>query len=111
MAVGNYAEISLPIRATATITQNRAINFAGAVPAVGGHGAVAVFGGVSGDLITAVVMGTAQVEAGAAFAADIALQFDSAGRLVTRTTGVTVARSVTAAAAAGDIAEALLIPN
>ena len=56
-------------------------------------------------------MGTAQVEAGAAFAADIALQFDSVGRLVTRTTGVTVARSITAAAAVGDIAEALLIPN
>jgi hypothetical protein len=111
MAVGNYAEISLPIRATATITQNRAINFAGAVPAAGANGAVAVFGGVSGDMITANVMGTAQAEAGAAFAANIALEFDSVGRMVTRTTGATVARSITAAAAAGDIAEVLLIPN
>jgi len=64
MAVGNYAEISLPIRATATITQNRAINFAGAVPAAGANGAVAVFGGASGDMITVNVMGTAQAEAG-----------------------------------------------
>jgi len=111
MAVGNYSEVSLPIRATATITQNRGINFAGAVPAAGANGAAAVFGGVSGDLITTNVMGTAQVEAGAAFAANVALEFDSVGRFITRTTGAIVARSVTAAAAAGDIAEALLIPN
>lgn len=111
MAVGNYSEVSLPIKATATITQNRGITFAGAVPAAGANGAAAVFGGVSGDLITANVMGTATVEAGAAFAVNVALEFDSVGRYVTKTSGATVARSITAAAAAGDIVEALLIPN
>jgi hypothetical protein len=111
MAVGNCSEISLPIKATATITQNRGITLAGAVPAAGANGAAAVFGGVSGDLITASVLGTATVEAGAAFAAGVALEFDSVGRFVTKASGATVARSITAAAAAGDIAEALLIPN
>lgn len=111
MAVGNYTELVLPVRATTAITARRGITIAGGVPAAGANGYLAVFDGVSGDMVSTVALGTAQAEAGAAFAANIALQFDSTARLITATSGAVVARSVTAAGAAGDVAEVLVIPN
>jgi hypothetical protein len=111
MAAGNYTELSLPIKATAAITQYRGITLAGAVPAAAANGVIARTSAASGDMVTGDVLGTAQAEAGAAFAVGTALEFDSSARLVTKSSGVTVARAVTAAAAAGDVVEVLLIPN
>lgn len=111
MAAGNYTELSLPIKATAAITQFRGLTLAGAVPAAGANGVIARTGAASGDTVTGDVLGTAQAEAGAAFAIGTALEFDSSARLITKTTGITVARAVTAASAAGDVVEVLLIPN
>lgn len=109
--VGSYSEVSIPVLATAAITQNRGITLAGGVPAAGANGCLAVTGGAIGEMVTANVLGTATAEAGAAFAANVPLQFDATARLVTLTTGEKVARSITAASAAGVVAEVLLIPN
>ena len=109
--VGSYSEVSISVIATAPITQNRGITLAGGVPAAGANGALAVTGGAVGEAITANVLGTATAEAGAAFAANTLLEFDSAARVVTRASGVPVARAITGASGAGALAEVLLIPN
>lgn len=111
MAVGSYSEVVLPVKATAAITQNRGMTLAGAVPAAGAAGYLAVTGGAINDMVSVTVVGTAQAEAGAAFAADVVLEFDAQARLITRTTGVAVARSVTASSGAGAVVEALVIPH
>jgi len=111
MAVGNYTELSLPIKATAAIAQYRGVTLAGAVPAAAANGVIARTAAAIGDMVTGDVLGTAQAEAGAAFAIGTALEFDSTARLVTRSSGATVARAITAASAAGDLVEVLLIPN
>lgn len=111
MAAGYYSEVSIPVVATAAITQNRGATLAGAVPAAGGNGALAVVGAAIGETFTLNVLGTALAEAGAAFAANTALEFDSVGRLVTKASGVAVARSILPAAAAGAVVEVVLIPN
>ena len=111
MAVGFYSEVAIPVVATAAITQFRGITLAGGVPAAAGNGFIAYTAGAIGDTVTANVLGTAIAEAGAAFAANTLLEFDSNARLVTRVSGAVVARSITAASGAGVQAEVLIIPN
>lgn len=68
--------------------------------------------GVSGDKITADVLGTAVVEAGAAFSAGATLKADADGKAITWvTSGAKVALALQAATAAGQMIEVLLIPN
>jgi hypothetical protein len=111
MAAGNYTVLSLPIKATAAITQYRGLTVAGAVPAAGANGVIARTAAAIGDVVTGDVLGTAQAEAGAAFAIGTALEFDASARVITKASGVTIGRAVTAASAAGDVVEVLLIPN
>jgi hypothetical protein len=68
-------------------------------------------GVAGGDLIPFTELGREVVEAGGAFAAGALLESDSQGRAITRTTGIAVARAVTAATAAGQYAEVYLILN
>ena len=111
MAVGFYSEVAIPVVATAAITQFRGMTLAGGVPAAAANGGIAFTSGAIGDTVTMNVIGTAIAEAGAAFAAGTLLEFDSNARLVTRASGVPVARAITAASGAGVQAEVLLIPN
>ena len=68
--------------------------------------------GAVGDRVPTTAGGTAIAIAGAAIAIGAALEVVGAtGQLVTKTTGVTVARALTAAAAAGDQVEVLVIAN
>jgi hypothetical protein len=112
MAAAALKLLTLSVVATAALTQNRAVTGAGAVPAAGAR--CLGFADVSaaiGDRISVGAMGTTIAEAGAAIAVDAALELDASGRVITRSTGVAVARALGAATAAGQMVEILLIPN
>ena len=111
MAAGSTVLFAKSIAATATITGGCGITFAGAVPAAGAAGYIAEFSGVATEQITANLLGTTVAVAGAAFAANALLEFNASGKLITRTTGVSVARSITAATAADQQVEVLILPN
>jgi hypothetical protein len=99
--------------ASATLTANRFVTFAGAVPLADANTyGVVRQAAVSGNKITVDVIGTAMVEAGAAITAGATLKTDSSGRAITwATSGVKVGLALQSAGAAGDIIEVLLIPN
>lgn len=104
--------LTLSVVATAALTQHRAVNALGAVPAAGGRSAgFADVSGAIGERVPYGALGTTIAEAGAAFAADVALEVDAAGRVVTKGSGVAVARALEAASGAGVKVEVLLIPN
>ena len=105
--------LALTATATATLTANRFVTFAGAVPSADAN----TFGvvrqsAVSGDKITVDVLGTAIVEAGAAITAGATLKTDASGRGITwATSGAKVGLALQSASAAGDLIEVLLIQN
>lgn len=104
--------LTLSVVATAALTQFRAVNALGAVPAAGGRCiGFADFSGDIGERVSVGALGTTVAEAGAAFAAGAALELDASGRVITKAAGVTVGHALTAAAALGSQVEVLLIPN
>jgi hypothetical protein len=112
MAASSTNTLVLPVVATAALTQFRAVNIAGAVPAAAATSlGPAMNGGAIGDAVPVVALGTAIAEAGAAVAAGALLETNASGQYITRSAGVTVGRAITAAAAAGDQFEIFLIPN
>ncbi len=112
MAATSTNTLVLSVVATAALTQFRAVNIAGAVPAAAATSlGVAQQGAAIGEACPVVALGTAIGEAGAAITAGALLETDSVGRFVTRSAGVIVGRALTAAGAAGDQIEIFLIPN
>jgi hypothetical protein len=111
MAQGSTTIFAKSVLASAAITQYRGVNLAGAVPAAGAAGYLADTGAASGQMVTANMNGTAIGESGAAYNANALLEFDSVGRLIAKTTGIAVARSISAATAAGQLLEVVLLPN
>lgn len=114
MASSKISLLVSSVVATATLSQYRAATEAGAVPAA----AARCFGftetaGAIGDRVPVAVIGTTIAEAGAAIAANAAVELDSSGRVVTRSAGVTVGRLMpgSVASAAGDMVEILLMPS
>jgi len=104
--------LSLPVKATASLTSRRFVTIGGAQAGAGATAlGVARSDGAIGDQVPVDVLGTAVVEAGAAIVAGAAVEVDASGRAVTKNTGVTVGRALEAAAAAGDFIEVLLIAN
>ena len=112
MAASSNSIFILTVIAAAALAANRAVSVAGAVPAAGATclGLTQTSGAI-GDAVPVNALGTAVGEAGAAIAAGAALELDAVGRVIPRTTGVTIGRALTAAAAAGDQVEVFLIPN
>lgn len=110
MPSGNIPLLTLTVIASATVAASRFVTQDGAYPSAGakGHG-VTRSSGVSGDLIPVDVLGTAIVEAGGTVAKDAALELDATGRVVTKSTGVAVAKAMEAGVVGGLI-EVLLIP-
>ena len=110
----SYPLLTLSLVATAALTAERFVTAAGAVPAAG-----AACLGVTrsdtaiGDLAPVDVMGTTVVIAGAAIAANAAIETDNQGRAITLDSGVKLARLAPgeSAAAAGDPVEVILIPS
>jgi hypothetical protein len=108
----NYANLTLSVEAAAALLANRAVTVSGAVPAAG----AAVIGftrtsGESRDVVPVDAGGTVTAEAGAAIAKGAALEVDDLGRVITKTTGVTVGRALAAADAAGAVIEIRFIAN
>lgn len=110
MPSGNISLLTLTVIASATVAASRFVTQDGAYPSAGakGHG-VTRSSGVTGDLIPVDVLGTAIVEAGGTVAKDAALELDATGRVVTKSTGVAVAKAMEAGVVGGLI-EVLLIP-
>lgn len=115
MNSGNIALLTLTVAAGGALAANRLINQAGAYPAAGGaaFGATRTGAGAAGDLVPVDVLGTAIVEAGAAFGKDANLMVDATGRavLLAGSGKSPVGRSMDAATAAGDMVEVLLVPS
>jgi hypothetical protein len=77
--------------------------------AAGSSMGVATTGAAIGDVFPFISIGTAQVLSGAAFADNVFLDVDASGRAVVHAAGVIVARALSAATAANQIIEVLLI--
>lgn len=111
----NTAILTLTVTAAATLSANRGVTGAGAVPAAAAH----VIGftrtsGESGDLVPVDVLGTTMAETGAAIAVGAAVEVDNQGRVITLAAGVKVGRMApgqAAAGAAGQLVEIVLIPS
>lgn len=98
--------------ATEAITADRFAAYTGAPPAAAGNTAgVARSSAAIGEKYPVDVVGTAIVEASAAIALGAAIETLADGRAVTKSTGITVARALQAATAAGQFIEVLLIVN
>lgn len=100
------------IVAAGTISEHQAIGWDGDVASAAGNIAgFACTNAVSGDALAIDQLGTAVAIAGAAVSKGAALEVGSAGKLVTQSAGVTVARAVTAASGDGAEFEVFIIPN
>lgn len=112
MPSGNLALLTLTVAAAAATAENRFVTQAGAYPAAAakGFGVSRASAAAAGELLAVDVLGTTVVEAGAAFAKDAALELDATGRVITKASGVAVARAMEAASAAGAFVEVLLTP-
>lgn len=104
--------LTLSFLATAALTAERFITAGGAVATAAGRAVgVACTSAAIGDRVATDVLGTTVVVAGGAIALDAAIEVGAAGKAVTKSAGVTVARALQAAAADGDRIQVLLIPN
>lgn len=112
MSAQNLAVLALSLKLSGTVTANRFVTPAGAQAGAGANTlGVCRQSGVSGDMATIDVLGTAQVESGAAVAVGATIAADSSGRGITWASGAKVGLALEAATAAGQIIEVLLIPN
>lgn len=112
MAAAAYKILTLSVVATAALTQNRAVTGTGAVPAAAGRClGFADVNAAIGDRVSVNALGTTVAEAGAAVAVEALVELDALGRVVTKAAGVAVGRALSAATAAGQQIEILLIPN
>lgn len=111
MAASKIAILTLSVTATAALAAHRAVELDGTYPAAGANSlGITNTAGASGDRVPVDVVGTTIATAGGAVAAGDELEVGADGKLVTKTTGKTVARAL-AAAADGELFEVLLIAN
>lgn len=112
MAATNISILTLGVTAAAALAQHIAVTAAGAVATAGSNAAgFTETSAASGERVPFTALGTAIATAGAAIAAGDAVEVGTAGKVITKTTGVAVGRAMTAAAADGDKIEVLVIPN
>ena len=111
MAAASMSVLAVTVAATGTIATARLVTPAGAQCGADGVAiGVARTAAVSGDKIAVDVLGTAVVEAGAAITLGATLKSDSTGRAITwATSGARVGIALSAAGAAGDMIEMLIV--
>lgn len=98
--------------ATAAINRHRFVGYSGTHAAAAGPAlGVSRTGAAIGEDLAVDTLGTALVEASEAIAAGGAVEVGADGKAAALDAGVTVARARTAAAADGDLIEAVLIPS
>ncbi|MCS4508895.1 capsid cement protein [Xylophilus ampelinus] len=112
MAVASVEILVNGVNATGAITQYAAVSGAGAIATAAGRAlGFAKTGASIGERAPVVTEGTAVAIAGAAIAVDAALEVGTAGAVITKASGTTVARAMTAATAAGQQIEVLVVQN
>lgn len=110
---GSISLLVLNVVAAAALATGRFVTTAGAVPAAAARvlGVTRTSAAAAGDLVPVDAVGTAIVEAGAAVAVGAAVETDSVGRAITLAAGVKCGHALSAASAAGQFIEVLLIAN
>lgn len=112
MSAQNISLLTLTLVAAGAVAANRFVTPGGAQA---GNGANAIGGSryavALGDKFPVDAIGTAVIEAGAAFASGATLQSDANGKAITYAAGAKVAIALQAAGAAGELIEVLLVPN
>lgn len=111
----SISTLALTVIATAVLTNNRAVNQAGAYPAAGGLAfGITRSDAAIGDPTPVDVQGTATATAGAPFSKDVPLMVGTDGKLIAHDADGdkhAVARSMEAATADGQLVEVLLVPS
>lgn len=108
----SISSLTLPVVAAEALTKFRMVNIAGEVVGAGETSlGVSQCSAAIGEAAPVDVLGTTEVEVGAAVALGAALESDATGRAITLASGVKVGRALKAASAAGQIIEMLLITN
>ena len=105
--------LRLTVKATAATAANLLVTATGALSAAAGNALGPTYTAAkAGEQVAVTALGTSSVTAGAAIVAGAALQATAEGKVITRTSAnPVVARALEAAAADGDVIEALIIPN
>lgn len=113
MAASGIDILTLGLTATATIAQFQPVQASGAPAAAAGNAVgFARIGGNTGDRVPVTVQGTVIAIAGAAIAAGAQVEVHTTvTQVVTKSAGVAIGRALTAATAAGDQIEVLILPN
>lgn len=114
MSAASIPLLTLSVQATAALTKDRFVTAAGAVATAAGRAlGVTRSNAAIGERAPVDVLGTTVVVAGAAIAADAAVEVGATGKAVTLAAGVKVGRLApgSSAAADGDLVEVVLIPN
>lgn len=113
MAATDVSILTINRTLSGTVAQFGPVTAAGA-PATAAGNAVgfAAIGGVSGNVIPVRVLGTSIATAGAAISAGALVEVHTTvSQVVTKSAGVAIGRALTAASAAGDQIEVLILPN
>lgn len=110
---GNVKILGRSFNAAAALAQYQPVTATGAAATAGGNAiGTADVAAAIGDQFNATVMGTALAVAGAAISAGALVEVGSTvTQVITKNTGVAIGRALSAASAAGDIIEVLLIAN
>lgn len=104
--------LELPLIAPAAVTKQRFVKYDGAQAGNGDVAAgVADYDAAAGKQYSAIALGTAKVEAGAAIALGQDVQSDAQGRAIPKAAGALNGRALQAASAAGQVIEVLLIKS
>lgn len=113
MAASGIDILTIGLTASAAIAQYQPVQATGAPAAAAGNAVgFARVGVASGERVPVTVQGTTIAIAGAAITAGALVEVGTTvTQVVTRSAGVSIGRALTAAAAAGDQIEVLILPN
>jgi len=114
MAVASFPILSLSVKPTAALAQYQPVQATGAPATAAGNvlGFTTVSAAATDPVVTVRVLGTCIAVAGAAISAGALVEVHTTvTQVVTKVSGVSVGRALTAASNAGDFVEILLLPN
>lgn len=113
MAATGIDILTIGLTASAAIAQYQPVQATGAPATAAGNAAgFARVGVASGDRVPVTVVGTTVAIAGAAITAGALVEVHTTvTQVVTKSAGVSIGRALTAASAAGDQIEVLILPN
>lgn len=112
MAIAANSVLTIGVALTGTVAQYAPVTAAGVAASAAGRAVgIAQTAGVSGQRVPVAALGTTIAIASAAIAVGALVEVASATQVVTKSAGVSIGVALTAAGAAGDQIEILLIPN